>query len=487
MLIRFMLFGILLGQAASVAQSQTPAPALDFGPLFKAELGGQPLELHEFLQGSFGLFELTRPVEVEITTGFDLRGVDIRPRSAGVTPVIGSDHSSVRFQLKNTTPITIEFNCDIKKVIHLFPYAPEKDAPKPGDANVRYFGAGMHEPGLMELKDGETLYLAPGAWVKGNVRSIGTKNVVVRGRGVLDGSNVPRQQSSQPRPAGSRPTPGSRNLIYLEKTEGARIEGITIFNSVSWTVYLRNSKGARINGVKVLNPSVNYGNDGFDIVSSSDVIVEDTFVRTNDDCVVVKNMDDVDVHDIIVRKAVFWNMPTGGNGVEIGFELRNQPVHHIRFEDIDIIHVERGAAISIHNGDASTVHDILFDNIRVEDVRRKLIDFAVIFAQYGLDRPASQEERSARMDPGGAWDGLQRFKPEEKPQRAKFRGHIKDVHVRNLHVVEGALPYSVIAGFDDEHAVDNVLIEGLKYQGRHIRGAAEGRFSIDSARGIKFK
>lgn len=442
-------------------------------PLFTVTVDGKAMELHEFLQGAFAQFELSKPVEVEIRAGFDVRWVEIRPKSAGIVPVMGRDHASVKFRIQRPAPLTVEFNSDIKKVVHLFAYAPEKDAPVEGAPHVRYFGPGRHEPGLMELKDGETLYLAAGAWVKGNVRSVGTKNVVIRGRGVLDGTDVPQR--------------GARNMIYLEKTTGARIEGITIFNSLAWTVYVRSSQGTRIDGVRILNPSVNYGNDGFDIVSSSDVVIENTFVRTNDDCVVVKNLDDVETHNIVVRKAVFWNMPTGGNGIEIGFELRNQRVHDIRFEDIDIIRVERGSAISIHQGDASVVENIVFDNIRVEDVRRKLIDFAVIFAQYGLDRPASAQERQRRMERGGSWDGLLSYTPEEKPERAKFRGHIRNVLVRNLHVVEGMLPYSVLAGFDEQHLVDGVVIEGLKYQGRRIRSAAEGKFSMDHARHVQFR
>jgi hypothetical protein len=211
------------------------------------------------------------------------------------------------------------------------------------------------------------------------------------------------------------------------------------------------------------------------------VLVENIFVRTNDDCVVVKNLGDVDTHDITVRRAVLWNMPTGGNGLEIGFETRNRPIHGVRFEDIDIIHVERGSAISIHNGDAAAVEDVAFDDIRVEDARRKLIDFAVVYAQYGADRPATDEENSRRLDRGGAWDGLLSYTPEEKPERARFRGHIRDVRVTNLHVVEGALPYSVLAGFDREHAVENVVIEGLQYLGRPIRSAAEAGFSIENA------
>jgi hypothetical protein len=180
-------------------------------------------------------------------------------------------------------------------------------------------------------------------------------------------------------------------------------------------------------------------------------------------------------------------MPTGGNALEIGFEMRNRTASNIRFEDIDIIHVERGSAISIHNGDAATVEDVVFDGIRVEDARRKLIDFTVLFAQYGVDRPPTQLEREQRMDRGGVWDGAERFTTEERPKRARFRGHVRNIKVRNLNVVEGALPYSIVAGFDEEHAVKNVVIEGLKYQGRLIRTAAEGKFVLDHAPGFEIR
>ncbi len=463
-----------------IAAAEPAKPTYVQPPLFSASVNGRPVELHDFEQGSFGLFELSAPVELEIRPDFDVRWVDIRPKSAAIVPVIGADHKSVRFQLKKPMPVTVEFNSDLAHVVHLFAYAPEKDAPRPGAANVRYFGPGIHEPGLIELKDGETLYLAPGAWVKGNVRSLGTSNVVVRGRGVLDGSDVEKKR-------GTDRSPGSGNMIYFERTRNARIEGITVFNSVNWTVYIRNTTGTHIDGVNVLNSSNQYGNDGFDIVSSSDVVVENTLVRTNDDCFVVKNLDDVEVKNVLVRHSVCWNMPVGGNGVETGFELRNHPVHDIRFEDIDLIHVQRGSAISIHNGDAAVVENVTFDNIRVEDVRRKLIDIAVVYAQYGADRPKDDEENRLRIDRGGAWDGILTYSPEQKPALSKLRGHIKNVVIRNLHVVEGSLPYSVIAGFDDDHAVENVVIEGLEYQGRPIRNAEDCKLTTQYARGVTFR
>jgi hypothetical protein len=203
--------------------------------------------------------------------------------------------------------------------------------------------------------------------------------------------------------------------------------------------------------------------------------------------VVVKNLAEVDTHDITVRHAVLWNMPTGGNGLEIGFETRNHRIHDVRFEDIDLIHVERGSAISIHNGDDATVENVVFADIRVEDARRKLIDFAVLYAQYGADRPATDAENARRLDRGGLWDGLLGYGPEEKAARAKLRGHIRNIRVTRLHVVDGSLPYSIVAGFDAEHAVENVVVEDLRYAGKPICTPKDGQFVVEDAPGFERK
>jgi hypothetical protein len=276
-------------------------------------------------------------------------------------------------------------------------------------------------------------------------------------------------------------------MIYLNQADGAKIEGITVFNSTHWTVFLRSCQHVHVDGIRILNSSEAYGNDGFDVSSSSHVLIENIFVRTNDDCVVVKNLDDIDTSDVLVRNAVLWNMPTGGNGLEVGFELGHHPVSNLRFQNIDLIHVQRGSAISIHNGDDATLSDVSFENIRVEDVRRKLIDFGILYAQYGFDKPASAEERRQRMDQGGVWDGAQRFTAAERPERAKYRGHIRHVVVKGLHVVDGALPYSLIAGFDDQHAIEDVSVSDLTYLGRKLQTPEDAKLVLEFAPGFSLR
>jgi hypothetical protein len=59
--------------------------------------------------------------------------------------------------------------------------------------------------------------------------------------------------------------------------------------------------------------------------------------------------------------------------------------------------------------------------------------------------------------------------------------------VTKLHVVDGALPYSIVAGFDAEHAVENVVIEDLRCLGKPVRTLEEGKFVIENAPGFELR
>ena len=487
-----LLLGLTLMTLDAQPQARVEAAPATAVSLFQVTADGQPIALNEFGGGAFGLCEVAKPIEIEISAGFNIQWVDVRPLSAGAVAVISHDHTKVKFLLDRPVPLTVEFNRNLDRVIHLFAYAPEIDPPSPDAPNVRYFGPGIHEPGIMELLDGETLYLAPGAWVKGMVRSYGTKNITIRGRGVLDAGSLPPRGSpllSAPGKLGTPPPAsyggGGLNVIYLEKTENARIEGITLFNSPQWTCYLKSARNTHIDGVRLLSWSEGTTTDGFDVVSSSDTLIENFFYRGNDDAIAVKNMDDIEQSNITARHGVIWKMK-GGNGLEIGFEMRAAKTSKIRFEDIDIIHAERGAALSIHHGDSALIEDVTFDNIRVEDARQKLIDFTILLGNYGTDRP-SPEQRAAWQDVGGAWDGVLNVPLAERAAFNKGRGMIRNIHIKNLQIVGGMLPFSILSGFSEERPIENVVIEGMTYMGQPIRNATEGKFSVSHVKGLVFK
>lgn len=470
---------LFTGLLPGLAQSNLvlyPAPTgLAPAPDFQVWVNGRELFLYDTKPAAIGAFDFSGTVTVELTAKQDLKWVDVRPKSRNIRPTLANNR--VRFTLDRPGQFSVEYHGESKRVIHLFANPPETGRPRPDAPNVRYFRGGkVYEVGTLELKDGEHLYLEGGAVLRGAVQATNARNVRISGRGILDGDSLPR---------------GTR-LVLLDRVEGASLEGVTLVNSHTWTVEPMFCKNLRIDNVKIVN--WDFGSDGIDLVGCQDVRIANSFVRANDDCIVIKTWKGTDkypsnpevgpdVSDIAVSNCVFWNMPWG-NALEIGFELRAKSVRDVRFTDCDIIHVERGAALSIHNGDYATVENILFDNIRVEDARHKLIDLAVFLSQYSVDRPTDPAERKRRYK-NGAWDGVLWVYPGEEAKYAANRGKIRNVTFRNIAVVDGPLPFSLISGFDAQHAVENVVIENLTYLGRPIRNLEDGKFFVENVRGIR--
>lgn len=155
----------------------------------------------------------------------------------------------------------------------------------------------------------------------------------------------------------------------------------------------------------------------------------------------------------------------------------------IRFENIDIIHVEDGAAMSIHNAGQAHVHNVVFENIRVEDARQKLFDVAVFFSQWGPDGNRDPEFTS-KYYLHGAWDGVQKIPEGTEEYHRQFRGTVSNILFKDVQVVGGLLPFSVFHGFDAEKIVSDIQIENLTYLGKKLTNANEAKIRQQNAKNI---
>ena len=444
---------------------------------FRVWVNDQEIFLYNTVPAAVGQFSFDGEVTVRVSAIQDVKWVDFRPKSQGISYQLKDNQ--ITFKLSKPSPLSIEFHNESKRVIHLFANPLEGPKPKPDDPHVTYFKAGkVYEAGVINLKEGDHLYIEGGAVVKGAVEAAHTKNIKISGRGILDGTDLKK---------------GTR-MILLDRIDGASLEGIVLLNSHTWTVEPLFCQHLSIDNLKIVNWQT--GSDGIDLVGTSHVKIKNCFVRANDDCIVVKTWNGADkyaqqtgvgpdVEDIDVTHSVFWNMPWG-NALEIGFELRAKSVRNITFSDCDIIHVERGAAMSIHNGDFATVSDIRFEDIRVEDARHKLIDLAVFYSQYSVDRPSDEETRRKAYKQG-AWDGVLWVQPGEEAKHATHRGSIKNIIFKNIQIVEGPAPFSLISGYDDQHAVENVTIDNLTVYGMKVKTTQQGKLYTERAKAITIK
>ncbi len=476
-----MLVCAVLGSLATTAVSQEamvvtyPAPqgaakANDFA----VKVNGKEIFVYDSQVAAFAYFSFGGKATVSVIPDRNVEKVDIRPKSRAVAYSV--EGRTMTFELDRPCNLSVEINGDIKRPLFLFANPLEQDPPKPSDGNVRYFEAGkIHEAGEIKLTSGQTLYIAGGAIVRGRIRAEGAKNIRVLGRGILDGSD--RDYKTQ--------------MVKLSGCSNVEFNGIIVFNSFGWTLVPVKSDNVRFFDVKVVGWRDN--DDGVDIVGCHNLSVESCFLRTKDDCIAVKASPAYfeegesglcNVEGIRVIDSVLWNAEWG-NAMEIGFELQTGTIRDVLFRNCDIIHVERGGTFTIHNGDFATVENVRFENIRVEDSRDKLIELRVGLSIYSADCPweFARQNPQRKKSPLGQWLALD---AEQQQKHAACRGHIRNVHFKDIAVTGPELAKSYLRGYDDTHSVEDVVIENLQFNGWRIMSPDAGNFTIETARNVQF-
>ena len=149
----------------------------------------RPLDQTEL--AGFAYWGMSGPVQVEVTVKRPFHSVVVRPISRGIHPTVQGQR--ITFQLSRPGQFTVELDGP-HHALHLFADPPEEEAPKAGDPNVLYFGPGVHRPGKIQLKSGQTVYVAGGAVVYAMIEGHGVSGVRILGRGIIDSSEFARGQ-----------------------------------------------------------------------------------------------------------------------------------------------------------------------------------------------------------------------------------------------------------------------------------------------------
>jgi len=386
------------------------------------------------------------PCAVAISTEQPFGTVVMRPKHDGVT--VQGDLRTLHFTIGRPRTIYVDFSDRPALALTISPL--ETWTPRPGDPAVISFGPGVHHAGEITIKAGQTLYLAGGAWVHGWVRSAGAATVAIRGRGVLDGSSQPAH---------------SRQLIVFDGCSDVLVEGITAVNTPSWTLVFGGCDRVLARTLALIGWVVT--SDGIDVVGSRDVVIEDCFLRTNDDCVAIKAVDyqkrpagapsswESDVARVVVRRCLCYN-DQAGNALEIGFETRAGSISEITFEDCDIIGAHgEGGVFTIHNGDRAVVSQVLYRNIRVEHFYDRFIDLRVLHSRYSKD---------------------------------KARGTIRDIRFEDIQTIADQFNTpSLIGGFDAAHPVQDVAFVNLRMGQLHITHPDQLHLFTSHVQGLTFR
>ncbi|MCZ7645715.1 MAG: glycosyl hydrolase family 28 protein [Planctomycetota bacterium] len=465
-------FLALCGLAAAAETKVTTYPAPEGYPAnarFKLSVAGQASHVHDakasteikshawpysnrFKVVGFSLFELDGTAEVKVEVlGAPPEHARILPTSLGIVPAL--EGSIITFRLERPVNAILELNRDPFEHLYLFATAPEKEPVDPRDPNVLYFGPGVHRPGAIQVeRDGQTIYLAGGAVVKGDIRASGRKNLRIAGRGILTGDHHEPFVKINP--------------IKLRGVEGLRIEDLLILDSSNaWNVRLEACRDVKIRGLRILahEPTT----DGVDPISCENVEIEGVFFRNYDDGVVCKAAEGKSCRNVAVRKSTF--ITDNGTSLKTGFgEMDAEQVSDIVFEDCDVIRPS-GHAIKLSSGGRANVLNVRVENIRIEGFRMRI---------EGVREEGRQELIGLLSSPTYVYRN--NFAP----------GTIRGIVLRNVAYVSSDPKVVTLLGLhgaDAAGCVANVLFENVTFDGEPLHPGHPALVLNEHVHNLRFK
>lgn len=435
------------------------------------------VDMHNVREASMVYFDFSGTVELEITVNSQkIDTVILRPQSYNVH--YSQEKNKVSFKLKEPRKISFEVNGDRYHNLHIFANPIEEDTPCPEDNDVLYIEPGFHKkgdilskisspdlkakviyfaPGMHNMEgvqfripSGKTVYIAGGAVVVGAVVCDKVENVTVRGRGILYLADIEK-------------TTYFRG-VEINYCKNISVEGIITVDPPHYSILIGQSENIKIKNFKSF--STRGWCDGIDSMASSNVIIDDVFLRTSDDCIATyasRGEFIGDSRNIKAMNSILWAdvahpLMIGVHGDHSG---DGNTIENIYYENIDILEhhepqMDYLGCMTINAGDKNYVRNVTYENIRVEQFEHgRLIDLRVFY--------------NKRYNPA----------PGRK---------IENINFKNIFYNGSGEEASQIFGYDEERTVENVTIENLFINGKHVLDAEAGNIKIgDFVHNVTFK
>ena len=419
-------------------------------------------------------FEMNAPVEISVKARENIENIAVRPLSKGVKATVEGDTAT--FTLTEPGQYSVEIN-GRRHNLHLFADPPENRGEYGRSVKDRftyYFGPGVHRVGNLKLNSGESVYVAAGAVVHGAIQARDAKNIRICGRGIIDYSEMSRHDPLRWEEDG---------IVNFVRCENVTVEGIILRDSSWWTITSFNCNNMNFRSLKAVG-MWRYNSDGFDFVNCTNVHVDGCFLRNFDDVIVFKGLriremaegynengkgakrhpyELVSPRNYLVENCVLWC--DWGGAMEIGAETVADEYSNITYRNCDIIHVADGA-MRIQSGDRAVIHNVLYDDVRVEYSK---YDLPSIFQQG--DDMKYEPAPGYSVTPvilGWMYNNLW--------TRDGIYGNVYDVTYRDIAVYtdEGMpAPKIVLKSVDNEHKFDRIRVERFTLNGKPFRPETE--------------
>ena len=397
--------------------------------------GGEPGGgKHQVSEISYCVFDFTGGVFVRvISKNRKFTTARIRPDYRGTIANVQND-STVQFLLFQPENVSVELDGDITNNLLVFTSKPpvskeeaEAEAKTQG-RTFKYYAPGYYAtPDSIAVPSNTTVYLAPGSYFAGTFSIDEAHDVSILGRGI------------------ARPTRGYEGC-RIRRGKNVLVDGLVLN-----TCPMGESQNVTLHDVRsISHPS--WG-DGLNIFGGcSDILFDRVFCRNSDDCTTayaIRKGFNGNVRNVTMRNSTLW--ADVAHPIMIGLHgnsERGDTIEHLRYENIDILgqaepQVDYQGCLAINCGDNNLVRDVVFDNIRIEQIQQGSILQAKV-----------------------CWN--------DKYCTAPGRG-IENITFRNIRYYGEPSYISIINGYNEQRCVRNITFEGLKINGRTIYDDMPGK------------
>lgn len=387
---------------------------------------------HKVYEISYAFFDFTGNVFVRVVCkNQKYKSVKIRPDYRGTIANVQND-STVQFLLFQPENLIVEFDNDITNNLLLFTSKPcitKTEAEKQAKREKRqfvYYAPDFYTNDTIRIPSNTTLYLEGGSYFTGTFAIEDAYNVSILGRGI------------------ARPANGFEGC-HVHRSKHILIDGL-ILN----TCPIGGSEDVTLHDVRSISHP-GWG-DGLNVFASSNILYDRVFCRNSDDCTTTyatRKGFNGSARNVRMRNSTLWADVAHPIFIGIhGNSERGDTIENLVYENIDILcqsepQVDYQGCLAINCGDNNLVRNVLFDNIRIENIDQgSLFQVKVSYNQKYCTAPG--------------------------------RG-VEGITFRNIRY-RGETPYmSVINGYDEQHKVKNIVFEDVKVNGHAIYDNMPGK------------
>ena len=194
-----------------------------------------------------------------------------------------------------------------------------------------------------------------------------------------------------------KPEDGMRpNFVQFIACQGILIENVTFKNGPMWTVHPVYCSDMIVRGMKV--KTVGPNNDGINPDSTRNLLIEDCYFSTGDDCIVLKSGLNEDgwrvgrpTENVVIRN-IFAH--EGHGGVVCGSEMSGS-VRNVYAHDSVFVGTDRGLRVKAMRGRGGVVENIWFEDIKMKNMGGQVIRLNMFYGSSTV-KPATETPSAFR-------------------------------------------------------------------------------------------